>query len=79
VGDGAVACPVESTFETYNIAQDVVGMLYTHASIAETKTEGESGVGCSESRIKISCKYDLGRGFANGKRFPCFLGDETKT
>lgn len=61
------------------MAQEVAGMLYTHASIAVVSTRGESGVICSERRMRMSWRYDLGRGKAKGKRPACFLGDETRT
>ena len=79
VGDAAEECPVESTFEMYRIAHEVAGMLYNDASIAVTNRRGASGVRCSESRIRMSCKYDLGRGFAKGKREEHFLGEDTRT
>jgi hypothetical protein len=36
------------------MAHDVMGTLYTDASMAVTNKRGASGVACSESRMRIS-------------------------
>lgn len=47
--------------------------------MAETRTRGESGVGCSERRTSMCWRNVFGRGVAKGYKFECFLGDDTRT
>lgn len=61
------------------MAHEVDGRLYTHASTAVTSMRGESGVDCSDSKMRMSWRYERGRGIAKGKRAACFLGDERRT
>jgi len=79
VGEALEECPVESTLEMYRIAHDVAGMLYSEASTAVMNKRLASGMRRSERRIRMSCWYDFGRGFAKGKREEHFRGDDTRT